>query len=166
MGLRIGAACGGCGYYDEMFVGGNRTTPFEKWQWPVLCRGCRSITTSHYSVGPLKCLKCGSDEAVAMDDPTIGADDGEHVLHIWFGAELPTMRKVMRTRRLERTGWRGMLLAVGRKLFGQDRYYETQWHEEPDHERHAIHDGHYLCPRCDNKTLRFPSGLQSMMFID
>lgn len=101
MGLRIGVECDGCFYRDEMFVGGLRTAPFKERQWPVFCRGCRSITTSRYSDGPLKCLKCDSDHAVAMDDPAVYAGDGEYVLHSWFGAELPTMRPVMRTRRME-----------------------------------------------------------------
>ena len=166
MGLRIGVHCSGCNYFDEMFVGGLRSTPFEKWQWPVLCRGCRSITTSHYSVGPLKCLKCGSDDAVAMDDPTIHAGDSNNEMHSWFGAELPTTRRVRHTRRMERTGWRGSLLLIGRRLFGQDAYYETYWEERSDRELHAILDGHYLCPRCEQKTLRFPSRLQAMVFFD
>lgn len=165
MGLRIGVQCEGCGYRDEVFVGGIRTTPFEEWQWPVFCRGCRSITTSHYSTGPLKCLKCGSDDAVAMDDPTIYAGDGEHVMHSWFGVELPTMRLVMRTQKVEVSGWRRLPQWLIRKLKGPDADYEAVWAEEPDHEQHEILDGHYLCPRCDNKTLRFPSGRQAMMFI-
>ena len=166
MGLRIGVRCDGCSYYDEMFVGGLRTAPFKEWQWPVFCRGCRSITTSRYSDGPLKCLTCGSVDALTMDDPSVYAGDGEHVLHSWFGAELPTMRPVMRSRRMERTGWRGVCLLLGRRLFGQAAYCETYWDEEPDYERHEIRDGHYLCPRCGRKTLRFPSGLQAMMFFD
>lgn len=166
MGLRIGAACGGCGYYDEMFVGGNRTTLFEEWQWPVFCRGCRSITTSHYSVGPLRCLKCASDDAVAIDDPTIYVGDGRHVLHSWFGAELPTIRPVMRTHKVEVTGWRRIPQWLLRKLEGPSADWDVVWTEEPDYERHEIRDGNYLCPRCDSKRLRFPSDEQAMVLFD
>jgi hypothetical protein len=103
---------------------------------------------------------------VAIDDPTIYVGDGEHVLHSWFGAELTTMRKVKRFRRMERDGWRGVLLLIGRRLFGQDAYHETYWDEEPDHKWHQILDGHYLCPRCDNKTLEFPFAREGIALFD
>lgn len=87
-------------------------------------------------------------------------------MHSWIGAELASKRRVRQSRRMEHTGWRGSLLLIGRRLFGQDAYFETYWEERPDYERHAIFDGHYLCPRCEQKTLRFPSELQTMIFFD
>ena len=166
MGLRISVQCEGCDYRDKMFVGGLRSTPFEEWQWPVFCKGCRSITASHYSCGPLKCLTCGSHDAIAIDNPEIYANDGNHVMHSWFGAALQTMRPVMRTQKVEVKGWRRLPQWLLRKFEGPDADYEAVWTEEQDYERHAILDGHYLCPRCSKQQLRFPSGEQAIMFFD
>jgi len=166
MGLVIGVECGGCGYGNSIFIGGLRKTPFEERPWPIFCKGCHSISTSHYVVGPLECLKCGSADAVAIDDPEIYAGDGEFTLYSWSGAELPTMRKVMRSRRVERSGWRGVLLLLGRKVSGQDAYWEIVWDEEPKCVQHKIVDGNYLCPACGEKKLTFPSELQGMMMLD
>jgi hypothetical protein len=156
MGLIIAVKCDACSYYDEMFAGGIRTTPFKEWQWPVFCRGCRSIATSRFSDGPLKCLKCGSDDAVAMDDPTVYVGGGDHVMHSWVGGQLPNTRQVMHTKKVEVHGWRRVRQWLLRKLVGPSADWDVTWTEEPDRERHEIRNGYYLCPRCREKELRFP----------
>jgi Zn finger protein HypA/HybF involved in hydrogenase expression len=157
MGLVIWVRCGGCDYAKSMSIGGLRSTLPEERPWPIFCKGCHSISTSHYSTGPLRCLKCGSDDAMAINHPEIYAGDGEFSLHSWVEEELPTMRKVMRSRRLERSGWRGALLLFGRKVFRQVAYWKIGCGAGPDRVLYEIFDGNYLCPRCRQNKLRFSS---------
>jgi hypothetical protein len=93
---------------------------------------------------------------MAINHPEIYAGDGEFSLHSWVEEELPTMRKVMRSRRLERSGWRGALLLFGRKVFRQVAYWKIGCGAGPDRVLYEIFDGNYLCPRCIPRSLQNP----------
>ena len=167
MGQMIGFKCEGCGYTGNLRVGGIRRTYATNQPWPVYCEGCQSITTANYRSSPLICKSCGSDRVCHIDSPEIYAGNGKDTMHSWAGAEVSTSRQVLRTRKVALHGWGRVRQWFIRKLEGPSADYQEHWVEEQGRARHEILNcGYYLCPKCGEAKLRFPSNLQAKMFFD
>lgn len=167
MGQVIGCRCICCSYTANVAIGGTRNAPREEQIYPVFCKGCHSITISHYYPGPLGCLDCGSSQAVAIDDPAIYAGDGDAVKYHWRGIELPTTRRaLLRVEKQQARGWRRIPRWILRKLEGPEADYESVLGEVPDYVPHTLTNGRYLCPRCCELQLRFPPDLCPVFYFD
>jgi hypothetical protein len=160
MGSLAHCKCMNCSYSRSFFVGGLRSTFATDSPWPIRCQNCREITTANYRVPQLVCNQCGSKEVIHMEDSSGWIGDGEITLYDWFGAELPSKRKVMISAQPNSTDRLTLKQRLMRRING---YY---WHEEPDLARHKITDGHYLCPYCGAFELRFPLDSRNSVRFD
>ena len=91
MGLIIGCRC----EYHEGFDWRPEEFATEGRDLSGFCKGCYANTTSRYYPGPLKCLEFGSEEAVAIDEPTIWTGDGDAVDYQWSGVEGSTTGRTL-----------------------------------------------------------------------
>jgi hypothetical protein len=167
MGRIIGCRCDCCSYTTKVSIGGLRNSPREDLTYPVFCKGCYAITTSRYYPDPLKCLDCGSEEAVAIDDPTIWTGDGDAVDCQWSGFERSTTGRtlVQVGKKKVQAWWRIGHWVLG-KLKSPDAHVEGIRDEGPDQVSHMLSNSHYSCPRYGEHQLRFPSDLSPMMLFD
>ena len=160
MGSLARCECIKCFYSRSLFVGGLRATFATDSPWPIRCLNCREITTANYRLRQLVCNQCKSDQVVHMDDSSEWIGDGKITLYDWFGAELPSKRKVMISTQPGPTEKLTLKQQLMRRING---FY---WREEPNRVRHKITDGHYLCPQCGTFELRFPPDAQKTELFD
>ena len=167
MGLIIGCRCDCFSYTTKVSIGGLRNSQRKDVTYPVFCKGCYANTTSRYYPGPLKCLEFGSEEAVAIDEPTIWTGDGDAVDYQWSGVEGSTTgRTLVQVGKKKVQAWRRIGHWVLGKLESSDADAEGIRDEGPDQVNHMLSNGHYLCPRSGEHQLRFPSDLSPIMFFD
>lgn len=80
MGQIWEATCEGCGFEDEVVIGGGRETFREHSVWPVYCRECDGLEAANTRISPLRCLKCSSASVTKYGDPSISDVLGKEVI--------------------------------------------------------------------------------------
>ncbi len=77
MGFCIRFVCQSCNYDGNLSLGSGRMTYDVSFKWPVLCRGCHSLTVANYLADPLSCSLCGSEDVKRIDAPDVSLGEGE-----------------------------------------------------------------------------------------
>lgn len=158
MGYVVPFKCENCNYGWHVPVGSTRAESGKSNSYPISCRHCHEITTADYLADQIVCKKCGTPDFNHIDDNEVSCQTGEHVKYSWWGAELPTTRTVLMKRNITPSTWRRFRYWVWsffEHRFTPDPTIEHYWGEEPARVEHKLHDGLYVCPKCNACALRF-----------
>ena len=146
MGALISAKCG-CGFEKRMALGGGMRNHLTYCAFPCYCQDCKSMYVADLFSDDTSCTECGSQNILPYDDKSMRK------------IVLPRpVRRVMRY--VRQTLWEKLLR---RKPDEMDSYASSDinvfdWHTGSRLGRDLyLTDEGYLCPKCQNFSLRFYS---------
>ena len=159
MGTTVSFKCACCSYSWLLPIGGTRRGSTQS--YPIYCTDCASIVKCDYNANPLLCGACGSNHVKHIDKSSmfIFQDRDRYPLFTWYGAALPSMRKVIRSRYVKPTVFRRMICRfldlMEPQLAPHDPSVEQFWDDEPERVLHRLYPGKYYCPRCEKHEIKF-----------